>query len=382
MTLLIVRRLGLMALTMLAMSGIIFLILELDPEGVARKALGQFSTPEQRIVWLASNGYYQTLPAGPAGFAARKRAEDEGRVLVYPVSEVRAVVYEKPEDVDAAATPPPFGTAFDDMTPEQLEVVREMDPARVSPFPRYAKWLGKFVTGDFGYSYRFKVPVGDILWPRLANTAVLAGLAMLFMILLSLFIGVMAGVREGSFQDRAFSMIAIITTSVPEFASAVIFVAVFVFWLEWLPGTSTMVGGFSWAQMVMPVSVLVLYSAGYVARITRASMADVMRSAFIRTAILKGLPRRTVIVRHAMRNALITPVTVIMLQLPWMLSGVIVVEYFFAYKGFGSLLWEAVKFDDPFLIEACAMVAVVVVVASQLVADLIYTHLNPRIRFQ
>ena len=177
-------------------------------------------------------------------------------------------------------------------------------------------------------------------------------------------------------------MIAIVTTSIPEFASAVIFVAVFVFWLDWLPGTSTMVGGFSWAQMVMPVAVLVLYSAGYVARITRASMADVMRSAFIRTAILKGLPRRTVIMRHAMRNALITPVTVIMLQLPWMLSGVIVVEYFFAYKGFGSLLWEAVKFDDPFLIEACAMVAVVVVVASQLIADIIYTYLNPRIRFQ
>ena len=377
---LIARRLILMALTMLAMSGIIFLILELDPEGVARKALGQFSTPEQRTVWLAANGYYRVIPAGPVEFAATKRAEDSGQ-FIYPVSDLRAVVYHAP-DSDSEAAPPGSGIALDKMSPEQLKSVRQMDPVRVSPFPRYVKWLGKFVVGDFGDSYRFKVPVADILWPRLKNTAILAGLAMFFMVLLSLFIGVMAGVREGSMQDRLFSMIAIITTSIPEFASAVIFVAVFVFWLDWLPGTSTMVGGFSWAQMVMPVSVLVLYSAGYVARITRTSMADVMRSAFIRTAILKGLPRGKVIMRHAMRNALITPVTVIMLQLPWMLSGVIVVEYFFAYKGFGSLLWEAVKFDDPFLIEACAMVAVVVVVASQLVADVIYTQLNPRIRFQ
>ena len=380
MALLIIRRLALMALTMLAMSAIIFLILELDPEGVARKALGQFSTPEQRVVWLAANGYYAVIPAGPSGFAAQKRAEESGR-LVYPVSETRAVIYQAPA-ADADIQAPDSGIPMDKMSAEQLESVRQMDPVRISPVPRYVKWLGNFLVGNFGDSYRFKVPVADILWPRLGNTAILAGLAMLFMILLSLFIGVMAGIREGSMQDRFFSMIAIATTSVPEFASAVIFVAVFVFWLEWLPGTSTMVGGFSWAQMVMPVAVLVLYSAGYVARITRASMADVMRSAFIRTAILKGLPRRTVILRHAMRNALITPVTVIMLQLPWMLSGVIVVEYFFAYKGFGSLLWEAVKFDDPFLIEACAMVAVVVVVASQLIADIIYTHLNPRIRFQ
>ena len=380
MALLIVRRLALMVLTMLAMSAIIFLILELDPEGVARKALGQFSTPEQRVVWLAANGYYTAIPAGPNGFAAQKRAEQSGQ-FVYPVSPERAVVYNPPE-LNSDITPPDSGTALGDMSNEQLESVRKMEPDRVNPFPRYAKWLGNFIVGDFGDSYRFKVPVADIMWPRLGNTAILAGLAMLFMILLSLFIGVMAGVREGSLQDRFFSMIAIVTTSIPEFASAVIFVAIFVFWLDWLPGTSTMVGGFSWSQMVMPVAVLVLYSAGYVARITRASMADVMRSAFIRTAILKGLPRRTVILRHAMRNALITPVTVIMLQLPWMLSGVIVVEYFFAYKGFGSLLWEAVKFDDPFLIEACAMVAVVVVVASQLIADIIYTYLNPRIRFQ
>ena len=196
MALLIVRRLALMVLTMLAMSGIIFLILELDPEGVARKALGQFSTPEQRVVWLAANGYYAVIPAGPNGFAAQKRAEQSGQ-FVYPVSEERAVVYNPPEP-GSDIVAPDSGTAMDKMEQEQLEAVRKMEPERVNPFPRYAKWLGSFIVGDFGDSYRFKVPVADILWPRLGNTAILAGLAMLFMILLSLFIGVMAGVREGS----------------------------------------------------------------------------------------------------------------------------------------------------------------------------------------
>ncbi|MBE8158746.1 MAG: ABC transporter permease [Betaproteobacteria bacterium] len=255
-------------------------------------------------------------------------------------------------------------------------------PVRVPIFPRYFDWLGRFARGDFGESFRFDVPVADILWPRVANTGLLAGLVMLIMIPLSLFLGVMAGIREGSMQDRVFSLVAIITTSVPEFASAVLFIAAFTFWLDWLPGTSSMISGFEWKQMVMPVAVLVLYGSGYIARITRASMAEVMRSPFIRTAILKGLPYRKVILRHALRNALITPVTVIMLQFPWLLSGVIVVEYFFAYKGFGSLLWEAANNTDPFLIEACAMVAVVVVVISQLIADIIYTYINPRIRFQ
>ena len=378
MGLLILRRLGLMLLTMLSMSGIVFLVLELDPEGVARKALGQFSTPEQRLVWLAGNGYLVTAPTGPAGFAAKKRHEEKGR-LIYAATEIDSVVYAPPA---AGIEAPPSGVALDDMSNEQLDVLREMEPLRISPISRYAKWLGKFVAGDFGYSFRFKVPVAEVLGPRIANTAILAGLAMFFMVFLSLFLGIMAGMREGSAQDRVFSLIAIITTSIPEFASAVIFVAVFVFWLDWLPGTSAMSGGFRWSEIVMPVSVLVLYSSGYVARVTRASMAEVMRAPFIRTAVLKGLPQRVVVFRHALRNALITPVTVIMLQLPWMLSGVIVVEYFFAYKGFGSLLWEAVKFEDIFLIEACTMVAVVVVVASQLIADMIYTWLNPRIRFQ
>jgi peptide/nickel transport system permease protein len=246
---------------------------------------------------------------------------------------------------------------------------------------RYGIWLGKFATGDFGDSVRFKVPVSEILWPRLWNTAILGFWTFVFLIPVSLALGVLAGMREGSKLDRVISIGSIITTSIPEFASTVFLSAIFVFTLRWLPGTSSMSSGFDFKQLILPVLVLFIYDFGYVARMTRASMAEVMTTPYIRTAILKGLPYRTVILKHALRNALIAPFTVIMLQINWLLSGVIVVEFFFAYKGFGALLLEASLNQDLYVIEACAMVAVFVAVASQTIADIGYTFLNPRIRF-
>jgi peptide/nickel transport system permease protein len=246
---------------------------------------------------------------------------------------------------------------------------------------RYGRWLGHVVQGDFGESVRFKVPVSEVLWPRLANTAVLGALVLAIMVPLSLVLGMLAGMKEGSGLDRAISLFSVVTTSVPEFASAVIAAAVFVFALDLLPGTSAMADGWNWRELVLPVGVLVLYDFGYVARMTRASMIEVMLRPYIRTAVLKGLPYRRVIVRHALRNALIAPFTVIMLQINWLLSGVIVVEFFFAYKGFGSLLLEASLNQDLYLIEACTLVAVAVAVGTQTLADIGYVVLNPRIRF-
>ena len=156
---------------------------------------------------------------------------------------------------------------------------------------------------------------------------------------------------------------------------------IFVFALGWLEGTVQSDAGFHWTQMILPVAVLVLYGFGYIARMMRASMAEVMQSPYIRTAILKGLPYRRVIMKHALRNALIAPFTVIILQINWLLSGVIVVEFFFSYKGFGALLLEASLNTDIDMIAACAMIAVVVAVGTQTIADIGYTYLNPRIRF-
>lgn len=369
MLLLILRRLGILLLTMLAMSLTVFAVLESNPEGLARKAIGQFSTLAQRVAWLAREGYYVSVAD-----EQQKAAYESDGYVTFPVNEGSWLIAHAPP----ADRPYPDKKIADMSDDEAMRV----SALQVPMAKRYVLWLGRFVVGDFGYSYRFKVPVAEVLWPRLIETGKLIGLVLLLLIPLSLGLGILAGMREGSLQDRAFSFVSILTTSIPEFASAVLLAAIFVFWLGWLPGTSSMSSGFSWAEMVLPVTVVTLYATGYIARITRASMAEVMRSQFIRTAVLKGLTARQVIVRHALRNALITPVTAILLQIPWLLSGVIVVEYFFAYKGFGTLLWEAINNTDPFLIEACAMVSVVVVVVSQLVMDILYVYINPRIRFQ
>ena len=309
MLIFVVRRLGTMVLTMVVVSILLFLVLEINVDSLAIKVLGPYSLPESREIWLVEHGYREPL------------------------------------------------------------------------YERYVRWLGNAVVGDFGDSVRFRVPVGQVLWPRLGNTGILALATMMVVIPLSLGLGVLAGMREGSRLDRSISVTSIVTTSVPEFASAVLISAVFVFYLGILPGTSGMTDGFSVVQLILPVMVLVLYDFGYVTRMTRASMAEVMTTHYIRTAVLKGLPYKTVIVRHALRNALIAPFTVIMLQINWLLSGVIVVEFFFAYKGFGALLLEASLNQDIFLIEACAMISVFVAVGTQTLADLGYTYLNPRIRF-
>jgi peptide/nickel transport system permease protein len=304
------KRLVAMLLTMLAVSLLVFVVLELSPGSVATKVLGPYSSPAQRQLWLAQHGYTAPLAT------------------------------------------------------------------------RYLAWLGKVVTGNFGDSTRFKVPVRAILWPRLANTALLGLTTFAVMVPLSLTLGVLAGMREGSAYDRLISLISILTTSVPEFASAVVLSALFVFGLAWLPGTSSMADGFTWQELVLPTAVLVLYDFGYVTRMTRASMVEVMHTDYIRTAVLKGLPWHMIVLKHALRNALMTPFTVIMLQINWLLSGVIVVEFFFAYKGFGALLLEASLNQDIYLIEACTMVAVGVAVVTQTLADVGYTYLNPRLRFE
>ena len=264
---------------------------------------------------------------------------------------------------------------------EQRELWLEQNGYDRAFLVRYGSWVADAVRGDFGQSIKYKVPVGEVLWPRLANTGILALCVFALMIPLALLAGILAGMREGSALDRIVSFVAVATTSVPEFASATLLVALFVFELGWLPGTSSMTAGFDPLQLVLPVSVLVLFGFGYIARMTRASMAEVMTSPYIRTAILKGLPFATVVRRHALRNALIAPFTVIVLQLNWLLSGVIVVEVFFAYKGFGALLYDAAQFGDIYVVEACTMIAVAVAVVSQFVSDVGYTLLNPRIRF-
>lgn len=266
--------------------------------------------------------------------------------------------------------------------PDQLQIWIEQNGYDRSMFIRYFEWIGRVMTGDLGDSIIYKRPVADIFWDRLGNTGILAGVTFVVMVIIALTLGVLAGMKEGSVQDRVISVFSIATTSIPEYASAVILAGIFVFWLDWLPGTSSMTSGFNVVELILPVMVLTLYGFGYIARMTRASMAEVMTTPYIRTAILKGLPYRHIIMKHALRNALIAPFTVIMLQINWLLSGVVVTEFAFGYKGFGALLLEAALRRDIFVIEACGIAAVFVAVFTQTIGDLGYTYLNPRIRFK
>ncbi len=246
---------------------------------------------------------------------------------------------------------------------------------------RYVRWLSQFLTGNWGMSTHYKEPVARMIGDYLWQSALLAGLSLALMVPLALALGILSGMREGSWLDRAISVLSIATTSIPQFASAVFLSAIFVFWLGWLPGASAMTSGFAWNEIVMPVMVLTLAGAGYLARMTRAAMVEVMASPYIRTALMKGASFPRIVLGHALRNALVAPVTVIMLYIPWLLSNVIVVEAFFGYRGFGTLLYTASLQHDVYLIEAGTMVAVIAVVGTQLLSDLAYVWLNPRLTF-
>jgi peptide/nickel transport system permease protein len=251
-------------------------------------------------------------------------------------------------------------------------------------YVRYVDWLGDVLTGNLGYSTLYKVPVNDIIWDRLGNTLLLASIAFAVMVPLSILFGISAGMREGSKLDRTISVASIVTTSVPEFASGVFLASIFVIGLGWLPGTAPLDPNGEWPialQLVLPVAVIVLYDLGYVVRMVRASMVEVMTRPYIRTAVLKGLSFRSVILKHALRNAMIAPFTVILLQINYMIAGVVVVEAVFAYPGFGRMLLDSALAQDVATVQAASLFAVLVSVCTQIAGDLGYMMLNPRIRF-
>ena len=283
------------------------------------------------------------------------------------------------------------------------------------PMPvRYINWLTGFVVGDWGYSNVFRQHIigydeqegWGVINTRLAATGMLAFWVFITMIPLALIVGVAAGVREGSLRDRTLSVLSIVTTATPEYVSGVIFAVILAsrnyHITQYIPDIPQSIAqgqllffdkpvfkavanldrGWDFHDFFLPALTMMLYGFGYIARMTRASMTEVMASQYIRTAILKGLPRHRVIFTHALRNALVAPFTVIMLQFPWLLTGVVVVEVMFSFKGFGWTLNEAAKNMDYHLIMACSVISIVVVLATQLISDIGYILLNPRLRFR
>lgn len=246
---------------------------------------------------------------------------------------------------------------------------------------RFVRWLEDIAHGELGQSSEKDVAVARLLRESLAHTAVLAFFVFLIMIPVSIALGVLAGMETGSRLDRFISVVSIITTSTPQIATAVLLTVVLALGLQWVPSKSAMTEGFSFRELLLPLLTILIYDVGYLARMTRASMADVMTSQYIRTAVLKGLPYRQVILKHALRNALIVPVTLICLELNGILSQVVVVEVFFQYSGFGRMLFDAANYGDIQVLQAATLVAVFVAVMSQLLSDVSYRLLNPRMRF-
>jgi peptide/nickel transport system permease protein len=339
----LLRRLGVMILTMVCLSLVVFFFVNLEPN---LKKLAIFQTEsratEQELDnWLERNGYRDN-------FFIRY-----GRWIgVAPKQPVR--------DPSTGQIVPRFRYCDEPTEPTFSGVLQ----------------------GDFGCSTAFRTTVDQKLPAALAATGILMFWVMVIMVPTALLIGVLAGMREGSKLDRTLSVASIASTATPEYVSGVIFTAVFASWLGLLNGSAAtaLTRGYSFSNFTLPVMTLAIYGIGYIARMTRASMAEVMTAQYIRTARLKGLTFRSVVVRHALRNALIAPFTVIMLQFPWLLTGVVVVETMFNYKGFGYLLVQAAANNDIDLVLSCGLISVIIVLVTQLISDIGYAFLNPRIR--
>lgn len=247
------------------------------------------------------------------------------------------------------------------------------------------------VRGDPGESLRTGRPVAASLPGRVQKTAILAMLAFVVVMPLALLFGIIAGVNEGRFLDRFISVGGLALTATPEFVTGVVLILIFGIWLKWLPAVSVFFSDqsvlellTSWESakiLVLPVLTLTAIELGYVARMTRASMIEVMNSSYIRTAIIKGLPYRSVIIRHAIRNALIAPITVIMLHVNYLVGGIVIVEVVFGYPGLGTYIYDSAIFGDFNAVEAAAMVTVAIAVVTRIIGDVAYVFLNPRIRY-
>lgn len=250
---------------------------------------------------------------------------------------------------------------------------------------RYADWIWGAVRGDFGQSIHNRRPVSELVAMRLERSLMLAGLGFAFMIPIGLALGCIAGINEGKLADRIISLISSVFVSVPSFASGIFLIVIFSLWLGWFSGVSIPDPDATFFEsarkLILPILVLALDEIGYLARMTRVSMAEVMKSDYVRTAVLKGIPKFKVIWRHALRNAFIAPFTAIMLHVNWLIGGVVVVEVLFNYPGLGRLLLDAALRNDITLLMGGTLVLTFVAVATQTLADIGLYVMNPRIRF-
>ena len=270
-------------------------------------------------------------------------------------------------------------------TPETLEVLRKQlglhEPATV----RYLTWLFGFVRGDWGRSLALQVPIADLVLSRAANSFVLAALALVITVPVSIFFGLLAALRRGRLADQTINLIGLSGLAIPEFVSGVLLIVLLSLTLHIAPASAQIPIGASplsvLPALILPSFTLAITLFAYISRMTRASAIEVLSSDYVRTAVLKGLPLSAVIARHVLRNALLPTVAVIGAQIGWLVGGLVVVEHLFGYPGLGDLLLFAALNKDIPLLEACVMVVASVYMLSNLGAELLSGVLNPRIRY-
>jgi peptide/nickel transport system permease protein len=270
-------------------------------------------------------------------------------------------------------------------TPELLAVLRQQLGLNEPPPVRYVTWLTHFVAGDWGRSLALQVPIAELVLSRTVNSLVLAGLALVLTIPVSIGLGLVAALRAGRFADRLISLVGLSGLALPEFVSGVVLILVFSLTLHVAPASAQIPTGASplsvLPALVLPAISLAVTLFAYISRMTRASAVEVLGSDYVRTAVLKGLSTSQVVVRHVLRNALLPTVTVIGAQIGWLVGGLVVVEHLFGYPGLGDLLLFAALNKDVPLLEACVMVVASVYMLSNLGAELLFGVLNPRIRY-
>jgi peptide/nickel transport system permease protein len=416
---------------MLLVSIALFLLVEVGSGDISVKILGVFSTPEQRasyraqlglndpvylryLDWLAGNdwraehlvGYPLVSAANPQTGEEEWWADVDGQLTRWKLEEGRLLALRRQEDGSTTSHLVSGAWAVDLSGREffwgvdtknnavmwvrgsgaEVWVLTKAGLRKEGDGPQeYIPLRKGMLRGDFGKSLQFGRPVAVTLLPRVLNTLVLAGVAFIIVMPLALFFGIIAGINEGRPIDRFLSITSLGATATPEFVTGIFLILIFGIWLQWVPAVAIFTSADAIYEnpslLILPVLTLTAVELGYVTRMTRASMVEVMDSAYIRTAILKGMPYRRVVIRHAIRNALMAPITIIMLHVNWLIGGVVVVEAIFGYPGLGKYIYDAAIFGDFNAIEAAAMLTVTIAVITRIIGDLAYTFLNPRIRY-
>jgi peptide/nickel transport system permease protein len=270
-------------------------------------------------------------------------------------------------------------------TPAQVEAMRERLGLNRPLYVRYAEWIGGVLRGDLGQSLRLDLPIAPLLSQRLKNSLALAGFALLTGVPLSVALGIIAGVRHGKLSDRSISILTVTAVSLPEYVWGIAFILAFALYWPILPASSLIDPGSnpldSIKVLILPAATLTLRTMAHTAQLTRTSMIEVLETNYIRTARLKGLAEWEVVVRHALRNGLLPTITVIGMNLGWLLGGLVVVETVFSYPGIGQLMVDAVSYRDVPMIQATVLLIAFAYAVGNLLADLAYAYLNPRIRY-